>query len=134
MTTGGERADGYGLGRSEAETRRLLAQARGAELPLRRLFEDAGIGQGMRVLDLGSGAGDVAMAAAELVGPAGSVVGVDMNPTILEAARERTAAAGLENVAFVAGDLREGVGLEGEFDGSRGGFGRADWSCSPRGI
>lgn len=41
-----------------------------------RLFRAAGIGPGLRVLDLGCGVGDVAMLAARLVGPSGEVVGV----------------------------------------------------------
>jgi ubiquinone/menaquinone biosynthesis C-methylase UbiE len=108
--------DTYPMGRSKAETERLIEQAGLFALPLRRLFEDAGLAPGMRVLDLGSGAGDVAMAAAELVGPSGEVVGVDMNAAILETARARTGAAGYANVHFLAGDLRDGVEVAGEFD------------------
>jgi ubiquinone/menaquinone biosynthesis C-methylase UbiE len=51
----------------------------------------------MRVLDIGSGAGDVALAATELVGPAGQVVGVDVNGKILETARVRVGKAGWTN-------------------------------------
>jgi SAM-dependent methyltransferase len=108
--------DNYPPGRSEVETRRLIRQAEIYDLPLRRLFADAGLAPGMRVLDLGSGAGDVALTAAALVGPTGSVLGVDMNPAILQTARARAHAAGLANVAFVAGDLGAGFEPEGEFD------------------
>ena len=48
-----------------------------------RLFREAGIGQGMRVLDLGCGMGDVAMLAARLVGPSGRVVAVDLGACLL---------------------------------------------------
>lgn len=105
----------YALGQSEAEERRLQRQAALYALPTRRLFEAAGIGPGMTVLDLGSGAGDVAMLAAEMVGPTGSVLGVDMNPTILETARRRAKAAGHTNATFVAGDIRA-VPLDHELD------------------
>jgi ubiquinone/menaquinone biosynthesis C-methylase UbiE len=44
-----------------------------------RLLRSAGIEPGMRVLDIGCGAGDVSMLAAELVGSTGSVVGIDRN-------------------------------------------------------
>ena len=44
---------------------------------------------GMHVLDIGSGIGDVAMLAAEIVGPNGRVVGIDMDPSFLEHARRR---------------------------------------------
>jgi ubiquinone/menaquinone biosynthesis C-methylase UbiE len=104
------------MGRTAAETQRLIEQAALFALPLRRLLEDAGLAPGMRVLDLGGGAGDVALAAAERVGPSGSVVGVDMNAAILETARARAQAAGLANVSFQVADLRDGVEVAGELD------------------
>src|SRR3712207_9537188 len=64
----------YLFGHSEEETRRLLLQGRLFNLYTRRLLEDAGITRGMKVLDVGSGAGDVTLLAAELVGPDGTVV------------------------------------------------------------
>ena len=111
MTT----ADTYALGRSEAETRRLILQHQIYGPLTRRLFEAAGIGAGMRVLDVGSGAGDVALLLADLVGPRGRVVGIDLNAAILETARARVQAAGWRNVTFHAGDVREAP-LEAEFD------------------
>jgi SAM-dependent methyltransferase len=56
-----------------------------------RLLQSTGIGSGMRVLDLGCGAGDVLMLAAELVDPSGSVVGIDRSPQVIAVARERDA-------------------------------------------
>jgi SAM-dependent methyltransferase len=111
MTTdaSGTKAPAYLMGRSEAETRRLVAQHRLYARFTRRLLEDAGIAEGMKVLDVGSGAGDVALLAAELVGPTGSVIGVDQDPGVLDTARARAEASGLTNVSFHAGDLREGV-------------------------
>ena len=41
----------------------------------------------MKVLDVGSGAGDVALLLADRVGPSGKVVGVEIDPTVLETAR-----------------------------------------------
>ena len=107
--------ESYPLGRTEAETRRLILQAHIYGPLTRRFFQAAGIGAGMKVLDIGSGAGDVAMLAADLVGPRGRVVGVDMNGEILETARRRAAAAGFANVTFHAGDVRE-IAFEDEFD------------------
>jgi len=111
MTTdaSGTKPPAYLMGRSEAETRRLMAQHQLYSRFTRRLLEDAGIAEGMKVLDVGSGAGDVALLAAELVGPTGSVVGVDQDPGVLDTARARAEASGLTNVSFHAGDLREGV-------------------------
>jgi SAM-dependent methyltransferase len=95
----------YSLGHSQAELDRLSVQARLIEPITRRLFVDAGIGPGMRVLDVGSGAGDVAFLARELVGPDGGVVGTDRGSAALVVARER--ARSLTNVTFLDGDPSE---------------------------
>src|SRR5690554_6309973 len=100
-------APAYVLGRSDGETRRLILQHQIYGPSTRRLFEAAGIGAGLRVLDVGSGAGDVALLLADLVGPRGQVTGIDLNATILETARARAQAAGRQNVTFQAGDARE---------------------------
>ena len=108
-------SDDYMLGRSEAETRRLILQNQIYGPSTRRFFQAAGIGAGMNVLDIGSGAGDVSLLVADLVGPRGQVTGVEMNGTIVEAARARVAAAGWTNVRFVVGDIHE-VPLDSDFD------------------
>jgi arsenite methyltransferase len=59
---------------------------------------------GERVVDCGSGAGADALIAARLVGPSGSVIGIDMTPEMLAKARASAADAGLTNVEF-----REGI-------------------------
>ncbi len=98
--------DTYALGRTSAETRRLILQNQIYGTLTRRLFVDAGIGPGMRVLDLGSGAGDVSLVLADLVGPQGQVVGVDQNAAILDTARARVASAGFSTVEFRHGDIQ----------------------------
>jgi ubiquinone/menaquinone biosynthesis C-methylase UbiE len=90
----------YILGHSPAEIQRLKAQAEILRPITQRLLLSAGIGRGMRVLDIGCGAGDVAMLAAGLVGPLGSVVGIDRNPQVLAVARERVQAEGLRHITF----------------------------------
>ena len=67
----------YALGHSEKELQRLSRQGQVFGPFTRQLFEQAGISQGMRVLDVGCGSGDVAFLAADLVGLSGEVVGVD---------------------------------------------------------
>jgi ubiquinone/menaquinone biosynthesis C-methylase UbiE len=115
----GEAGDVYAMGRSEAETERLIRQS-GLYAPFtQRLLEQAGLRPGMRVLDVGTGAGDVALMAAEMIGPSGSVVGVDHNPEVLETARARVVRAGLTNATFVAGDAGA-LELEGGFDAAIG--------------
>ena len=111
----------YLLGRSDHETARLQRQAQLYGPLTRRLFIEAGIGSGMRVLDVGSGAGDVALLVAELVGPTGQVVGVDTNAGILDLARSRVQAAGWTNITFSAGDIRT-ASLDGLFDAAVGRF------------
>jgi ubiquinone/menaquinone biosynthesis C-methylase UbiE len=105
----------YWLERTDTETRRLIRQAGYYNAFTRRTLAEAGVAPGMRILDVGSSAGDVALLAAELVGPTGGVVGVDVNATGLDVARERARSAGFANVAFVAGDAREAA-LDGDFD------------------
>ena len=82
-----ESADTYALGRSEADTGRLVRQHQIYSPITRQFLVTAGITRGMAVLDLGSGAGDVALLLADLVGPSGRVVGVDGHAGILETAR-----------------------------------------------
>ncbi|MFE2181214.1 class I SAM-dependent methyltransferase [Streptomyces sp. NPDC059455] len=90
---------------TSAETERLQLQANILAPHSAHLFRLAGITSGMRVLDVGCGAGDVSMLLAELVGPDGSVIGVDMNPALLELARARTTEARLTNVSYIEVDL-----------------------------
>jgi SAM-dependent methyltransferase len=63
----------------------------------------AALTAGQHVLDLGTGTGSVAARAAQLVGPHGQVVGIDISSDMLSIAQERVTALGLTNV-----DLREG--------------------------
>lgn len=58
---------------------------------------------GETVLDVGSGAGVDAIIAAKAVGPEGRVIGVDMTPEMLDAARRNTERMGLDNVEFRKG-------------------------------
>ena len=81
-------APAYALGHSEYELDRLIAQARVMDPITERFFREAGVGPGMRVLDVGSGAGDVAFLAAAIVGPTGEVVGVDRAESALDVARD----------------------------------------------
>jgi arsenite methyltransferase len=53
---------------------------------------------GQVVLDLGCGAGTDLLVAAQMVGPEGRAIGVDMTPAMLERARQSAAAMGLANV------------------------------------
>ena len=105
----------YTMGRSESETERLIKQSQLYNDITRRFFLRSGIAKGMKVLDVGSGAGDVALTLAEFVGSEGSVVGVDVNPDILKTAQARADAAGFSNIEFIAGDTRT-LELPDDFD------------------
>ena len=111
----------YTLGRTSHETTRLIEQSRIYGESTRRFSKRAGIIEGMRVLEIGSGAGDVALMLAERVGPTGGVVGVDINAEILDTARHRATDAGLQNVEFIAGDARN-IGFSDKFDAVVGRF------------
>ncbi len=93
----------YVLGSDPAEIARLDQQATAIAGASDALLRAAGIGPGMRVLDLGTGLGHVAAQVAELVGPGGSVVGVDREAPSLAVAEQRRVA---ENVRFVEADVR----------------------------
>lgn len=95
----------YALGSAETEQERLIRQAARLAPLTERLFREAGISSGQRVLDLGSGVGDVAMLAARLVGPQGEVVGIERDGQSLARARARVVEAGLPNVSFTQSDV-----------------------------
>jgi SAM-dependent methyltransferase len=97
---------GYVLGAAEAEVARLDAQAALISRPTALLLREAGIEPGMRVLDLGTGPGHVAFAVAKLVGPDGSVVGIDQALPLLAVAEQRRREARLDNVRFVEANVR----------------------------
>ena len=98
------RTQEYELGHTDWELKRLANQALVMEPITRRHFQDAGIEAGMRVLDVGSGAGDVAFLAAELVTTSGEVVGADRSQTAVTTARERARQQRLDSVSFRVGD------------------------------
>jgi SAM-dependent methyltransferase len=62
---------------------------------------------GERVLDLGCGAGTDSLVAAQMVGPEGSVKGIDMTPEMLDKARRAAAELGVRNVELVEGEAEQ---------------------------
>ena len=67
----------YVLGHSKAELQRLEEQAQFFGDLTALVFREAGLREGMHVLDIGSGAGDVSFLAGQFVGSSGSVLGID---------------------------------------------------------
>jgi SAM-dependent methyltransferase len=74
----------------------------------------------MRVLDLGSRAGDVAMLAGRLVGREGEVVGVERDPEAVASATARVAEVGMSNIRFIQGDVQTLDGVADGFDAAVG--------------
>src|SRR5260370_13452967 len=79
----------YTLGSTDAEHERLIRQAAHLAPYTERFFRDTVIASRQRVLDIGSGVGDVAMLAAQLVRPSGEVVGIERDPRSIAPARAR---------------------------------------------
>jgi ubiquinone/menaquinone biosynthesis C-methylase UbiE len=90
----------YVLGHADVEVRRLLLQGRLYNDYTEHALRLAGLRPGMRVLDVGSGPGDVSLIAARLVGPTGSVIGVDAAPEMIALAGARAAEQGVSTVHF----------------------------------
>jgi len=111
----------YALGYTNAEHDRLIRQATLMAPITERVFREAGISAGQRVLDLGSGLGDVSIVAAKLVGPSGEVVGVERDANSIARARVRAAEAELHNVSFLQTDVN-GISSEKPFDAVVGRF------------
>lgn len=105
----------YMLGHSSDEHRRLMLQSRFIGELTESLFMRSGLAEGMSVLDVGCGAGDVSILAAAFVGPSGSVLGVDQSAESIALARKRAESAGLSNVQFEV-DALESLQQKGPFD------------------
>jgi ubiquinone/menaquinone biosynthesis C-methylase UbiE len=120
MTTS-RRVTEYPLGNTDAEHERLIRQAARVAPITERFFREAGIGLGQRVLDLGSGVGDVAMLLARLVGPSGEVVAIERDPKAIAKASARVTEAGFHNVSFNESNVNEILDEE-PFDAAVGRF------------
>ena len=107
METRDHSARPYVMGHSDRELQRLRRQAQLIDPITRQFLVQAGLAHGMRVLDIGTGAGDVAFLAADLVGPTRQVVGVDRSDAALATARTRAQAMSLTNVTFHQSELTE---------------------------
>jgi SAM-dependent methyltransferase len=94
----------YALGHSSRELDRLSFQGTVFAPYTRQFLIEAGLRAPMRVLDVGSGSGDVSLLAADLVGSHGYVLGVDRSPAAVERARTRAFRRYVQNVSFEVGD------------------------------
>ncbi len=105
MNEPGNVAGAYVFGGSAAEITRLQELGELLQFSTLRVLKEAGIAEGMRVLDIGCGPGSMTFLAAELAGPAGSVVGIDRHPGMLATAQAHALSSGRANVSFIEADL-----------------------------
>jgi len=111
----------YFLGHSQAEIERLALQSAFYRETTQSALRRAGLAQGMRVLDIGCGGGDVSLIAAELVGASGFVLGVDRSGQAVAAATRRVERAGLRHVRFAVSEL-DAFAADAPFDALIGRF------------
>jgi SAM-dependent methyltransferase len=90
----------YVMGATEHERRRLALQGSILNPLTDHFLRLAGLSVGMRVLDLGCGIGDVSLIAARIVGPRGSVTGLDPDGAALDIAQARAKEENLSQVNF----------------------------------
>lgn len=95
----------YVMGRTDRELSRLQIQSSVLNPRTEEFLICSGISEGMRILDVGCGIGDVALIAAGLAGSTGEVIGIDTDPKSLDAARRRAEAAHLDQVRFECRDI-----------------------------
>lgn len=93
------------MGATERERRRLALQGSILNSSTARFLEQSRLSPGMDVLDLGCGIGDVSLIAARIVGPHGSVTGLDLDKTALEVAQDRAREEHLVQLTFEQADF-----------------------------
>lgn len=80
------------------------------------LIKGVDIRPGSCILDIATGTGLLALEAAQKVGPAGKVIGIDTSPAMLAEAHRKTAEAGLHNINLVQADAEQLAFPHGSFD------------------
>jgi ubiquinone/menaquinone biosynthesis C-methylase UbiE len=105
----------YILGHGSEEHRRLMLQPRFIGELTEAVLARAALSEGMNVLDVGCGTGDVSILAAAFVGPGGNVLGTDQSVESITLARQRVEYARLCNVGFEV-DTLEDQKQTGPFD------------------
>lgn len=106
----------YPLQLSEVELGRYQFMAETAARMESSLWTAAGVVEGAAVADIGCGPGAISAVLAQVVGPTGRVVGVDREPTAVEAARAAAARAGVENLSFELGEAHDSGIAPGSVD------------------
>src|SRR5258705_4581743 len=102
-----ERVRRYILDGSDEDLRRLLGVAETTQEMARSAFRKVGMQEGWHAIDCGCGPVGGLAVMAEMVGPAGRVVGVDFNEATIQRARSVVAALGLGNVQLFACEIHD---------------------------
>jgi 2-polyprenyl-3-methyl-5-hydroxy-6-metoxy-1,4-benzoquinol methylase len=97
----------YVMGHNDRERRRLALQGAILRPFTEQFFRQAGISPGMHVLDVGCGVGDVSLIAAQLVGRAGRVTSIDIDPAALAVVRERAREQDIQTITTVQTSVDE---------------------------
>ena len=105
--------EGYVLGNLDNEISRLEIQSGFFEPLTRQTLLRAGVGRGMRCLDVGCGAGSVTRILAEMVGKKGQVIGTDVDEKYLQYCRNYRPQP---NVDFMLDDISSSRLAKGNFD------------------
>ncbi len=112
------RVSRYILEGDDADLRRLLAFSEVTSAPARRAFSRIGLSDGWAAIDCGCGPIGALADLADMAGPRGRVVGVDVSGLAIERAHSVAARLGLDNVELVTGDIHglNPAALGGPFD------------------
>ena len=81
-----------------------------------KTLDRIGLKPGQRVLEVGPGPGRLLIPAARRVLPAGEVVGIDIQPGIVERLKERAKSANITNLTAILGDATQPIVPEASFD------------------
>ena len=105
----------FQLGHPQSEHETLSVLSRTFQTFTRQQFAEAGLKEGMSVLEIGSG-GDVALIAGEFVGRSGSVVGIEQSRAAVDYATHHAAVRGLDNVKFIEAHIEQDLPFDTQFD------------------
>lgn len=105
----------YQLGYSREEHERLILQGQFIGKLTHSLLHQAGLKEGMKVLDIGCGMGDVSLLLHSFVGESGHITALDQSEKSVEVAQERFNKAGIDNISFLVDNL-EDLQLNEQFD------------------
>lgn len=81
-----------------------------------KLLECVTLASGEKILDVATGTGIIAIAASEIIGDKGRVIGVDISPVMLKQAKEKIAEAKITNIQLIESDIDNITFPQNSFD------------------